>query len=113
MFSSRQAPDAVRVLRAEADHLQQGALHPAAAAHRLAAEAVRPQEADTAAEAGAAEAEQAAGADKKNTFVNQSKKDIIILCIRQTMPLTSTESGIIIPSLTVEEWKNSETYWKQ
>ena len=31
-----------------------------------------------AAEAGAAEAEPAAGADKKNTFVNQSKKDIII-----------------------------------
>ena len=30
------------------------------------------------AEAGVAEAEPAAEADKKNTFINQSKKDIII-----------------------------------
>ena len=98
LFSSRQAPDAVGIQCQEADRLQQDALHPAAADHHLAAEAVHPQEADTAVEAGAAEAEPAAGADKKNTFVNQSKKDIIILCIRQTMPLTSTESGIIMYS---------------
>lgn len=98
MFSSRQAPDAVGIQCQEADRLQQDALLPAAADHHLAAEAVHPQEADMAAEAGAAEAEPDAGADKKNTFVNQSKKDIIILCIRQTMPLTSTESGIIMYS---------------
>ena len=74
LFSSRQAPDAVGIQCQEADRLQQDALHPAAADHHLAAEAVHPQEADTGAEAGAAEAEPVAEEDKKNTFINQIEK---------------------------------------
>jgi len=65
LFSSRQAPDAVEIQCQEADRLQQDALHPAAAIHHSVAQAAPPSEADTEAEAEAAEAEQAAGGDKK------------------------------------------------
>ena len=65
LFSSRQAPDAAGILCQEADRLQQGARHLAAAVPHSVAEADPLSEADTEAEAGAAEAEPAAGADKK------------------------------------------------
>lgn len=68
----RQVPDDTKLLWQEADRPHQDAHHPAAAiqalaavAHRLAAEAAHPREADTVAEAGAAEAEPVAEGDKK------------------------------------------------